>query len=193
MKKLPSQNAGETIHPIAQIIWEDIIYSMDRFTNDSPVPKFFMPEEISNECRSIAAIFATIHFSPMPSMKRVYRSRLYTLFYFSMMCGVQMYIQERGLFKGNVPYAVQTDKYAIKLAKNKIVKQLMDGVKVFSPIDEVLELFLKQLSPLKEKIERYTKDTHFDGNLFDTFLPAALVCGYLFAKEMILDKASFGD
>jgi hypothetical protein len=65
--------------------------------------------------------------------------------------------------------------------------ELEEGVPVDAPLSEVMDLFLHQLTPMKQKIIRQAKNRIFHEDLFDKFLPMILVWGYLFAKEMVLD------
>lgn len=176
------------IDPLAQQVWEDVIYSMDQYTHDSEVSKFFLPDEIITQCRTIAAAFAQIHYMPIPSTTEVYKTRLFGLFFLAMTCGVQIYLKERSVFMSYAPYTILQDAREIREARRKIFRQLEDGIEVFSPIDEVMELFIKQLTPVKAKIIRYTKDLEFNDKLFDKILPITLMWGYLFAKEMIIDE-----
>lgn len=186
MRKLPKKESYST-DPVALQVWEDVIYSMDQYTHDSTVSKFFLPEELTTHCKSNAAIFAQLHFSPIPSTKEVLKSRLFGLFYLSMTCGIQIFLKERAIFTNNSPYLMQTDPKEIREAKRKTLKQLQDGVEIFHPITEVLELFMMQLSPTKEKMKRFNKNRDFNEELFDKLLPITLIWGYLFAREMILD------
>ncbi len=186
MKRIVKEKAA--IDPLAQQVWEDVIYSMDQYTHDSGVSKFFLPDEIVTQCRSIAAAFAQIHYVPIPSTTDVYKTRLFGLFFLAMTCGVQIYLKERSVFTSYAPYRILTDTNGIREARRKIFRQLEDGIEIFSPIDEVMDLFIKQLSPVKTKIMRYTKDFEFNDELFDKILPITLLWGYLFAKEMIVDE-----
>src|SRR4051812_32998193 len=100
MKRLPN-NYYDLLesNPTARTIWENVAYSMDSFTHDSFTSNFFQPEAIINECRSMAASFTVLHYAPIPDMKKIYRSRLYALFFLSLCCGVQIYIKERSILK----------------------------------------------------------------------------------------------
>lgn len=186
IKRLPKKESY-TVDPLALQVWEDVIYSMDQYTHDSTVSKFFLPEEITTHCKSTAAIFAQLHFSPIPTSKEVCKTRLFGLFYLSMTCGVQIYLKERAIFTNYSPYVIQSEPSQIREAKRKTLKQLQEGVELFQPITDVLDLFMNQLTPTKEKMKRYNKNREFNEELFDKLLPITLIWGYLFAREMILD------
>lgn len=186
MKRLPKKESYST-DPMALQVWEDVIYSMDQYTHDSTLSKFFMPEEITLHCKETAAIFAQLHFSPIPTTKEVMKTKLFGLFYLAMTCGVQIYLKERAIFTNYLPYVIQNDLQEIRVAKKKTLKQLEDGVEIFQPITDVLELFMQQLVPTKEKMKRHNKNRDFNEELFDKILPITLIWGYLFAREMILD------
>ncbi|CAN5135117.1 hypothetical protein BH11PAT1_BH11PAT1_7800 [soil metagenome] len=186
MRRLPKKEFYST-DPLALQVWEDVVYSMDQYTNDSAVSKFFLPEEITLHCKETAAIFAQLHFSPIPTSKEVLKTRLFGLFYLSTTCGVQIYLKERAIFTNYSPYAMQTDPRETREARRKTLKQLAEGVEIFQPITDVLDLFMQQLLPTKEKMKRHNKNRDFNEELFDKLLPITLIWGYLFAKEMILD------
>ncbi len=185
MKRLPKEQI--TIDPLALQIWEEVVYSMDTYTNDSHVSKFYLPEELTKHCRLVAAAFAQIHYAPIPTTEQVMKTRLFGLFYLTIMCGIQAYLKERAIFTSYAPYTIQNDEKAIRELKNKIMHDLEEGVPVEAPLSEVMDLFLNQLTPMKQKIVKQTKNRIFHEDLFDKFLPMILVWGYLFAKEMVLD------
>lgn len=186
MKKLPNEESV-LIEPLAMRIWEDVVYSMDAYTNDSSLSKFYLPDEIISHCRLTAAAFAQIHFAPIPSREDVLNTRLFAVFYLAMTCGIQIYLKERSIFTNFSPYTIQADEKHIREIKNKIFQELTDGIHLDSPLDQVIALFLRQLSPIKKKIIRLDNDAYFNEELFDKFLPMNLIWGYLFAKKMILD------
>src|SRR5687768_9618680 len=103
MKKLPKKEEV-IIDSLAHKVWADVVYSMDQYTHDSVTSKFFMPEQIINHCRAVAAAFAQLHYSPIPSTKEIYKTRLFSLFYLSMTCGVQVFLKERAIFTNYNPY-----------------------------------------------------------------------------------------
>ncbi len=185
MKRLPKK--VEYIDPIAQNIWHTVVESMDQYTHDSILSKFYLPEEIIIHCRSVASIFAQIHYAPLLEPEEAYKTRLYTLFLFSMMCGVQIYLKERVMLKNYPYYRILTDKKAVREAKHKVTKSLFDGAVILETIDQVMNMFLTQLMVIKQKRRFTLRDKMFDDEKFDRFLPASILWGYLFAKEMIVD------
>jgi hypothetical protein len=186
MKNLPDQNE-QLIDPIASQIWEEVVHSMTQFTHDSTTSNFLPPEELLVHIRPVAAAFALLHFTPLPPMKDIYKSHLYALFYLSIVCGVQMFIKERAIQKKHAPYAMNTDIGTIRDAKNSVMKQLSDGIKVFPPINQTMDIFLtNMLTP--RRLERLPmRDVEFDNSKFDKFMPVTLLWGYLFAREIIND------
>ena len=184
-KRLPKEHIS--VDPLALQIWEEVVYSMDSYTHDSTVAKFYLPEELTTHCRLIAAAFAQIHYAPIPKTEEVMKTRLFGLFYLTIICGAQTYLKERAIFTHYNPYTIQTDEKAIRELKNKIMHELEEGVPVDAPLSEVMDLFLHQLTPMKQKIMKQAKSRIFHEDLFDKFLPMILVWGYLFAKEMVLD------
>jgi len=185
--KLPKKNDDLQINATANSIWEHIVYSMDQYTHDSQFSKFYLPEEIIPHCRESAAIFAQVHYAPIISTEEAYKTRLYSFFLLSMVCGVQIYLKERSVLNNMKTYSVNIDESVISEAKRKVGKQLFDGAVILETIDQVMNLFLTQLIMLKQKRRFSVKDHEFDEEKFDRFLPASILWGYLFAKEIVTD------
>jgi hypothetical protein len=173
--------------PIALQIWEDVVTSMSQYTNDNIAPKFLPPEEILTYIRPVAAVFAQLHFTPLPPLKKIYKSHLYALFYLSIICGIQMYVKERALLKGYVPFNFQTDRVFIRGAKNTVTNQLTEGIKVTPPINQTMDIFLAHLLTSKRLEHLPIKNLEFDSTKFDRFMPVTLLWGYLFAREIIIN------
>lgn len=189
MRNLPEQ--PERIiedNTLALQIWEDVVSSMSQFTHDSNVSKFTPPDEVLHYIRPTAAAFTQLHFTPLPPIKDVYKSQLYGLFYFSILFGTQMYIRQRALIKNHSPYTIRIDPKDIREAKHHVMKQLTEGIKVFPPINQTMDIFLTHiLTP--RRIERLPlKNSEFDRTKFDKFMPVTLLWGYLFAREIIVDR-----
>lgn len=185
--KLPKKNEELQIDSTATSIWEHIVYSMDQYTNDSQFSKFYLPEEIIPHCREAASIFTQVHYAPIISTEESYKSRLYSFFLLSMVCGVQIYLKERSVLNHLKTYAITSDDKEISEAKRKVSRQLFDGAVILDTIDQVMNLFLTQLMMLKQK-RRFTIRNHdFDDEKFERFLPASILWGYLFAKEIVID------
>lgn len=189
MKRLPNKDLQTfPIDQTAQRIWQDVACAMDHYTNDSFVASFFQPEEFTTEARSMAASFALLHYSPLPTIEEIYKSRLYGLFYLSISSGIQIYIKERSFLRNHLPYIIISDGNTIRETKNTIMKQLANGTQLFSPTSDVVDIFIQQLAPIKEKVRRNIRDRQFDETMFDKILPVTIVWGYLFAKKLIIDK-----
>lgn len=188
MKSLPADPNEQLLDPMASQIWEEVVISMTQFTHDSVTSKFLPPEDLLVYIRPIAASFALLHYTPLPTMKEIYKSHLYGLFYLSIVCGIQMFLKERAIRKQYAPYAIQTDQNLVRDAKNNVMKQLAEGIKVFPPINQTMDIFLTHmLTP--RRLERLPiQDREFDSAKFDKFMPVTLLWGYLFAREVIVDK-----
>lgn len=187
MKRLPS-NEESQLDATVQRIWEAIVYSMDEYTHDSVLSKFYLPEDILIHCRNAANIFAQLLYTPIPSPDEVKRTRVFGILYLSMACGVQIYLKERALTKGYLPYHVNKDEAAIRLARNKVGKMLSEGIKVQPPVSQVMELFITQLT-IQRDIRRFSlHGREFNAEKFENLLPAAIMWGYLLSQELIIDE-----
>lgn len=187
MKRLPDKEE-QVIDPAVQRIWEDIVYSMDQYTHDSALSKFYLPEDILIHCRTAANIFTQLLYSPIPNPDEVKRTRLYGMLHLSMTCGVQIYLKERALTKGYLPYRIIKDVQSVRHARNKIGRLLSEGIKVQPPVSQVMELFITQLNT-DHYIRRFSlKGREFNTEKFENLLPAAIMWGYLLAQELVVNE-----
>jgi len=187
MKRLPNTEELE-LNPTVLRIWEDIVYSMDQYTHDSTLSKFYLPEGILAHCRKAANIFAQLLYSPIPSSEEVQKTRLYGLIYLSMACGVQIFLKERAITKPYAPYHIKSNSIDIRFARNTVSRMLSEGVKVQAPVSQVMELIITSLQT-DQYIRRFTlKGREFNAEKFDTLLPAAIMWGYLFTSELLIDE-----
>lgn len=186
MKKLPSQEE-QIINATAQRIWEDIIYSMDQYTNDSMQSKFYLPESIQAHCSQASVIFTQLLYNPIPRPEKIKRTRLFTMMQLAMTCGVQIYLKERMLNKGFSPYKISNDEKIIREARREIGKSLSKGIKVKPPVSQVMELFITELNTPRYLRKFYIKGHKFNSDKFDNLLPAAIMWGYLLIQRLLID------
>lgn len=187
MKRLPEKEENLQLDPSVQRIWEDVVYSMDQYTNDSSLAKFYLPEELSMYVRTTAMVFSQLLYSPIPSREEIKKSRAYGLFYLAISCGVQIYLKERLTIHGFSPYKIVLDDEIARNTRNKIGRLLSEGIKVQSPVSEVMELFIEELTRDIFMRRMVLKGREFNNEKFDNLLPAAIMWGYLLTKELILE------
>jgi len=187
MKRLPSKEEHVS-DPVVQRIWEEIVCSMDQYTHDSTFSKFYLPENILIHCRSSATIFTQLLYRPIPSSEIAQGTRLYSLFYLSMTYGVQIFLKERNINKGHVPFEITTNPHDIRAARNMVGKSLSEGIKVKSPVSQVMDIFLIQLNAHQYMRKFIIRGREFNSEKFDNLLPASIMWGYLTAQELIREK-----
>lgn len=190
MRSLPEPSEKELLRGDIQAtqIWETVVLSMSQYANDSIHSKFIPTEELLNIIRPVAAAFSTLHYTPIPPLKEIYKSRLYALFYFTIICGVQIYVKQRSIIKSHAPFVLKTDKTRLREAKNSVMKQLTEGIKVYPPVNQIMDLALSHISVSKRMDRLDIKNTEFDKQKFQKFISVTLLWGYLFAKEIIEDR-----
>ena len=186
MKSLPDQEE-QIINSNVQRIWEDIVYSMDQYTSDGTRSRFYSPEEILKHCHTAASIFTQLLYVPIPTIEETKKTRLHAMIYLAMTCGVQIFLKERSLSKGHLPYKVNQDEKAIRHARNKIGKALSEGIKVKPPVSQVMELFIAQLDKPHYVRKFALRGREFNSEKFESLLPAAIMWGYLLAQELIVN------
>lgn len=186
MRRLPKQeNIGTD--PIANRIFEEVVCSMEQYTNDSILSKFYLPEHFLKHCRQTASIFSQIHYAPLLEPERAIKSRIFGLFFLSMNCGAQIFFKERSIFTNYSPYSLYSDDEVVKDIKYRVTKMLFDGATILETTDQAMKIFLEQLVTPKQVRRLAVYDHDFDIEKFDRFMPASILWGYLFAKEMIIE------
>lgn len=185
MKSLPEEQY--IVDPLAERVYEDVVCAMEQYTDDSPYSKFYLPEPLLSHCRQTASIFAQIHYAPLLTHNEAKKTRLFALLLLSITCGAQIYIKERSIFTNYAPYHVRAEAQTIKDVKHRVTKMLFDGATILETTDQVMKIFLDHMVTPRI-IRRLALPEHdFDNEKFDRFMPASILWGYLFAKEMISD------
>ncbi len=189
MKSLPDlpELRNSEVEAIAMRILEEVILSMSQFTSDSAFSKFIPPEEMLLHIRPVAAAFTQLHFTPIPPLRKIYKSHLYSLFYFSIICGIQIYTKYRSIINNHRPYIISLEQTRLRIAKNNVMKELTEGVKVFPPINQVMDIFLSYMVTKRMIGKLSIVNTNLDIQKFHNFMPVTLMWGYLFAREIIND------
>lgn len=185
MKRLPKHETA--IDPLAQRVYEDVVCSMEQYTHDSTLSKFYIPEPLLKHSRTTASIFTQIHYAPLLTHEQATKSRLFSLLLLSIICGAQIYLKERSVFTNFAPYRLRSDEQAIKEVKHRVTKMLFDGATILETTDQVMQLFLDHMVTPRVMRRLAIHEHDFDQEKFDRFMPASILWGYLFAKEMILD------
>lgn len=188
MKSLPDKEDASIMHPHSLRIWEEIVSSMDQYTNDSPKSKFYLPEELLSLVEHAAITFTQILYMPIPNRKSARRSKLFDLFYLAMTCGVHIYLKEQRLNHGYMPYLVQGDQSILREVRNSVGKTLTEGVTVVAPVSEIMQIVVDELQSDTYLKHFPIKNREFNVEKFHNLLPAAVMWGYLTAKELVLFK-----
>lgn len=174
--------------PNAFRIYEEIIKSLGAYPNDSNQASFFLPETIIINCRSVAAAFTMSLYGPPIGTSRVYNTKLYSYFLLASVCGVQTFLKERSIIKNHAPFTIQANIRKIKKAQQVALEKLTLKPPITQSTEQVIIKFLLQLSTAKEKANFEIKGKKLSKDKIDTNLSSAILWGYYFAKEMVLEK-----
>jgi hypothetical protein len=187
MKWAKSDKNRLVTHQTAYRIYQDILLSLESYYDDSFVSKFFLPDEINEHCKQVAASFALILYSPELTMEEVADSRIYYLYYLTMMYGAQIYLKEHGISTNHAHYRIEQDIQKIEELKN-IVTELLSEEYVITPAATiVMDLYKEQIASTKKKAAMHIPGKKFLTEDFDRCLHGALIWGYFFAQEMVQD------
>lgn len=186
MRRLPKEQIS-AIDPLALRIYEEVVCSMEQYTHDSILSKFYLPEHFLKHCRQTASIFAQIHYAPLLEPEKAVKSRIFGLFFLSMNCGAQIFFKERSIFTNFAPYSLYSEEDVVRDIKHRVTKMLFDGTTILETTDQAMKIFLEQLVTPKVVRRLDVFDHDFDIEKFDRFMPASILWGYLFAKEMVIE------
>lgn len=167
--------------PKAIKIYKDIVKSLNEYPNDGVQSKFFLPENLTINSRSIAAAFV-MSFNPKLKLDSVYNSELYSLFLLAAVCGMQIFLKERSMLKNSAPYKVQSNKIKTEKAQKEALEILSEKPDVEPFIEQVMANFFLKFLSAKENFEDELLQEKLDLNL-----SMAMLWGYFFAKEMIIE------
>jgi hypothetical protein len=172
-------------HQTAYRIYQDILLSLESYYDDSFTAKFFLPEEISIHCKSVAASFTLLLYTPEPTIDDILNSRMYYLFYLTMMYGAQIYLKERGLATYHAGYKIETDEEEIEKIKNSVTDSMGDTFSITPEASMVMDLYKEQVSATTKRESLQIQSSTFQEKDVDRLIHGSLVFGYLFANEMI--------
>lgn len=175
-------------HQTAYKIYQDILLSLESYHDDSTVAKFFLPEELGDHCKSVSASFAFALSSPDATLEEIYDSKLYYLYYLTMMYGTQIYLKEHALRTHHAYYVIEKDALRIEAIKNKVTELLCGEYSVDPASNMVMGLYKNQIHETKQKVQKEIMEVGYSAEDFDRCLHSSLMFGYLFAREMIYIK-----
>ncbi len=185
MKWTKSDTHRLVTHQTAYKIYQEILISLETYYHDSFVTKFFLPEEISEHCKPVAASFSLILYSPELTMEEVAQSRIYYLYYLTMMYGAQIYLKEHGLANHHSGYHIEKDEVKIERMKSMVTELLGSEYRITPAAGIVMDLYKEQIAYTKKGSYMLIPGKDFKEDDFDRYLNGALIWGYFFAKEMV--------
>lgn len=174
--------------PKAFRIYEGIVNSLNEYPHDSNQAKFFLPENITVNCRSIAGAFTMSSYDPVLDPEKVYKTKLYSYFLLALVCGVQIFLKVRSLEKNSSPYSIEAHPNKIKKAQQNALLSLTVKPPIPAYAEEVIIKFLLRLSVSREKENLNIKGKKIYKERIDMNLSSAILWGYYFAKKMVLDS-----
>jgi len=185
MKWTKSDKDRLITHQTAYKIYQEILISLETYYHDSFVTKFFLPEEISEHCKPVAASFSLILYTPELTMEEVSESRIYYLYYLTMMYGAQIYLKEFNLANNHLAYDIEKKEEKIERIKDRVTELLGNEYRITPAAGIVMDLYKEQLAYTKKGSYMDISGKSYSGEDFDRYLNGALVWGYFFAKEMV--------
>lgn len=175
--------------PDALMIWNEIIRSLDEYPDDSILSKFFLPEQLTFQCRLIAAGITASLYRPILSEEEIFNQKIYHIILMATIWGMQTFLKEWSVIKNKRTYNIKyTKSEDLEKVRKKILNKLIKNVTVSKTPRLVLQKFIEKFSLIEKKNNFDLNDKVFIKKKYPTMLTAGVYWGYLFAKETISDK-----
>lgn len=186
MQKILTETSVSFKDPNALMIWNEIIRSLDEYPHDSILSKFFLPEQLTLQCRIIAAGMTASLYRPCLSGKEIFDLKLYHIFLMATIWGMQTFLKEWSLIKNKRIYNIRyKEKEQLEKARKKILQKLSQKVTVPKTPRSVLQTFIDKFKTAVDNNDFELKGKVFIKKKYQIMLIAGVYWGYLFAKETI--------
>lgn len=182
-KKLEKGNLAD---PNARQLWNEIVCSLEEYTDDGVVAKFFTPEELILQARTMAVALSSSLYTPELSLKEVLESDIYHTVFITAVWGIQAYIKEGLVLKNHTTYTVKTiDTKDLEEIRNESFQKLTKEIQVPAVIQALFEAYKETFSNKTAEIHFTLPDKTFHREKLFHILQVAFYWGYLFGQETI--------
>jgi hypothetical protein len=173
-----------------RIIINDIFHLMKQYTNDSALPKFFLPEEIATACYGLTAGFTATIYEPLLPPKITVDCRLLSFLYALVTYGFNIYLKEHSLLTNSAPYTLPYDKQVINKAQKRTLDKTAEGKLTATPlVNTTIALIINNVSSQMNMKDFTIEDYQFNDKKFWEYAKISLYWGYNFAKELLDEKS----
>jgi hypothetical protein len=184
-----AQNNTAQLEDQALLIANEIFNLINEYTNDSPVSKFFLTDEIASACYGLTAGFTSVIYSPALEAEKTIDATLLSFLYALMTYGFNIYLKERSLRTNSEPYSLPADKRTVKKAQKDTLSRTSKGDLFSTPLaDNIIAIIVENIATQMDLAEFAEKGHRFNKRKFWDYVKLSLYWGYNFAGELIDNK-----
>jgi hypothetical protein len=173
----------------ALLIANEIFNLINQYTNDSPVSRFFLADEVASACYGLTAGFTSVIYTPILSPETTVDSTLLSFLYALMTYGFNIYLKERSLKTNSQPYRIPYDKKIVKKAQKDTLSHTAKGELISTPLaDNIIAIIIENISTQMDLSEFAIKGHRMNKRKFWDYVKLSLYWGYNFAGELVDKK-----
>lgn len=177
---------GNLSNPDARQLWNEIVCSLEEYTDDGVVAKFFTPEELILQARTMAVALASSLYTPELSLEEALESDLYHSVFLTAVWGIQAYIKEGLVLKNHTTYTLVTNNTEVlEKIRNESFQELTKEIRVPAVIQTLFEAYKETFNDKTAQIHFPLPSKTFHKERLPHMLQVAFFWGYLFGKETI--------
>jgi hypothetical protein len=170
----------------ALFIANEIFNLINEYTNDSYVSKFFLTDEIANECYSLTAGFTSVIYTPTLTPEQTVDASMLSFLYALMTYGFNIYLKERSLKTNSQPYRLPWEKAIVKKAQKVTLTRTTKGDLLSTPLaDNIIALIIENINTQMDLTEFVIPGHRMNKRKFWDYVKLSLYWGYNFAGELI--------
>lgn len=172
---------------LADEIFESVASSLNKYTDDSTVSKFFLiPKEVAYLFSFMASTLTANTYSPEFTLEETEGIAVRTIYYISSVAGLQIYLKERSILTNSSPYNWNTNEEQIVKTTKDLKKIFSKKVTVSKTIYKVMKKVLSRLQIVQEQESIGIPDRRFLTSRFIQNLTIAMLWGYYFGKKLTI-------
>lgn len=185
MKKPPFQDTIR-LEEQSMLIAGEIFNSLNQYTHDSNISKFFLTDDIANACYGLAGGFASVIYTPQPEPEEIKNTTALSFIYALMTYGFNIYLKERSLSTNAAPYTLPRDPKIIKKIQKKTLSYTSHGKLVSTPLaDKIIQILTNNIKN-QVKLEEFSlKKYRLKKRNFFDYCKLSMYWGYNFARELL--------
>lgn len=168
------------------LIAGEIFNSLNQYTHDSNISKFFLTDDVANACFKLAGGFASVIYTPQPKPEEIKNTTILSFIYALMTYGFNIYLKEHSLSTNAAPYTLPRDPKVIKKIQKKTLLYTSAGKLMSTPLaDKIIKILTNNIKN-QVKMEEFSLEGYrLNKRKFLDYCKLSMYWGYNFARELL--------